>query len=353
METNNLYYLYVIELESNNWLLHLSQPKPDIFLQIECEFLYDFAKKYKPLKISEKINISDLLLVDYHVKKYMLLHGIQKVRGGRYIDEILPNHHIMTLNAEFKMEEQLNNNKIIIDHSIGSNLKNPDLKLANQLEEYENTLAIYNSIKCFTYENKKYEYSRDILVDIKWLNNCILFMKNYMMDINSPEVEHISIADQIELLQPIEILFSFFDEYPYFTYSKQVIDNYNRICIYLKHLLPACLKVKDDLVYDYELLKCPELVFDTIFYTIDYNFHEKNYTDALNLCNYFEYMTYIIINRMDEYEFDLNTSSPDVVSIMKNRAYFSANKYRYDLIPDIENPEEVPVDPTVEMTQFE
>lgn len=56
---------------------------------------------YKPIKVVETIYSNDNMDEDKYTKKYMMLYGIQKVRGGSYSQVNLPEYKIKCLQDEF------------------------------------------------------------------------------------------------------------------------------------------------------------------------------------------------------------------------------------------------------------
>ena len=93
--------LYVLFLENEKWLLHVSSTTDKYYLFLECYLLYDFAKTNKPINLFDTITIADTLEIDMHVKKYMRQYGIENVRGGSFTHEHLPSTTIATLETEF------------------------------------------------------------------------------------------------------------------------------------------------------------------------------------------------------------------------------------------------------------
>jgi hypothetical protein len=60
----------------------------------------DFTKKYKPIKMVESIEKADIFEEDKQVKKYMILYGIDNVRGGSYSTIVLPEYQMKALEKE-------------------------------------------------------------------------------------------------------------------------------------------------------------------------------------------------------------------------------------------------------------
>jgi hypothetical protein len=75
----------------------------------------------------------------------------------------------------------------------------------------------------------------------------------------------------------------------------------------LKNIYNKCLTIKENLVFEYPLfLEYPEVVFDKIFFSDNYDLSKSyDFDMAITVCEFFDYMTYLIVNRIDELEFDL------------------------------------------------
>ena len=61
----------------------------------------EWTRKHKPVKILESFESNDIFAEDNYTKKYMIKHGIEKVRGGSYVQLILKEYQIKALEAEF------------------------------------------------------------------------------------------------------------------------------------------------------------------------------------------------------------------------------------------------------------
>ena len=101
-------YLHVIMLNNNTLFLHASvltsYDKNDILL--ECELMNEYTYKYKPCRIEETIKIQQNGEIDFFVKKYMKIYGINKVRGGSYCHEKL---------TDTEKQHIINESKLTID----------------------------------------------------------------------------------------------------------------------------------------------------------------------------------------------------------------------------------------------
>jgi hypothetical protein len=94
-------YLYYVELENNKMILHADVKKPvDQILQ-ECSEKYEFARLHKPIRVVYIMNDIDVYDIDKNVKLFMHMFGLDETRGGSYIEPVLPDYVVKTLEREF------------------------------------------------------------------------------------------------------------------------------------------------------------------------------------------------------------------------------------------------------------
>jgi hypothetical protein len=101
-------YLHVIMLNNNTLFLHASilNPREKNAILLECELMNDYTSKYKPNRVEETIKIHQNGEINFFVKKYMKIYGINKVRGGSYCDEKL---------TDTEKQHIINEGKLTID----------------------------------------------------------------------------------------------------------------------------------------------------------------------------------------------------------------------------------------------
>ena len=93
--------IYVLLCEDNRYYIGKTERK--IKERINEHFTNNgshWTKKYKPIKIVETIQSDDKMDEDKYTKKYMLLYGIERVRGGSYTDMVLPEYKLKCLRDE-------------------------------------------------------------------------------------------------------------------------------------------------------------------------------------------------------------------------------------------------------------
>lgn len=110
----------------------------------------EFTKKYKPIKILEKIISSDPLDEDKITKKYMLEYGIDNVRGGSYKNIILEDWQIKSLENEIKFFKSNTSKVELFDIKTYikkfNDITEIDVELQNSENLYKEVVALQNLI---------------------------------------------------------------------------------------------------------------------------------------------------------------------------------------------------------------
>jgi len=288
MSNEDEYLLYMILLENGKLFLYASAPKEDSFVLQECLIRYDFVRNNLPVQILKKIHVQDATEIDFYVKRNMLEIGIDKVRGGTYSMEILPEFLLKTLELELSASLE----KYKKDQDVFNNIYRkytPDF-LANieerekEVETIKKELDAYNLIletkRLLDNDNK---ITRDVLTEIEWtMNKCASLEEEF----NKKGKLEKSMSSSLEinryknLLSTFKMLFNTFREH---------ID-------------------KPLLFQNMIFIEHPQFLLDTIFYNTDHiNEDNKWFSEIRLVLEKYEYMAYSIINKCEEYEFDLST----------------------------------------------
>lgn len=288
MSNEDEYLLCIILLENEKLFLYVSATKDDSLVLQECLISYDFVRNNLPVQILKKIHIQNIIEVDFYVKRNMLEIGIDKVRGGTYSMEILPDFLLKTLELElsasldkYKKEQDVFND--IYRKYTPEFLANIEER-EKEVETIKKELDKYNSIletkRLLDNDNK---ITRGVLTEIEWtINKCISleeeFNKNGKLEKSMPCT--LEINRYKKLLGIFKTLLSTFREH---------IDK----PLLFQHMI---------------LLENPQFLLDTIFYNTEYITEENQWFSEIRLVlEKYEYMAYSIINKCDEYEFDLST----------------------------------------------
>ena len=92
--------IYVLKLEKGFYYVGKSDNVEKRYNQHLAGYGSTITKKYKPLQIEKIYENASPFDEDKFVKEYMDKYGIDKVRGGTYINEILTDNQIINLKKE-------------------------------------------------------------------------------------------------------------------------------------------------------------------------------------------------------------------------------------------------------------
>ena len=298
----NIFFLYVVLLQNEKFLLHASLETDDQKIKNECEILYDFVKLHKPLSIFDKVKIDkDFSLIDLNVKKYMLQYGIEHVRGGSYSSTVLPSYLLKSLDNEFNTICNYDNEHITQLKDIFS--ENNEETIQNKLNDYITMKNNYHSYKYFQDEyGIKYEINRECIKELEWIINKIQSFKNISNDLC------ISIH-----------------KYAYIELNNEQKTKYTYIMKKITEIVKMFFKINKDDEYITEKWLNKKTVTDVNISKI-HNLINKEYIDEL--IKNTEFFVYSVINRLDEIEFDLSTYPHNFESKYKNKIYFLQNRER-------------------------
>ena len=273
------YKIYALELQQSKWIIHLSNKENMNDILFESILLYPYMQKYIPIKNFSNTCVKDSLEIDFFVKKYMRSFGIDNVRGGSYVDEVIPNDIrdllIHELNSTFlKYKEKQNETDILVE-KYNTILTWSEDKINEEIIELErNVLSIdqlKNHIDNLSYLNKDTEF------EIK-INDSILETGNWLEHIACQENRNLSSGDIEKYNNFIIVIYGL-----YFIFSNYVVNRMTKeLHMYVQH---------------------PRIVFDKIF------FQNKRLSDEeIEICKIvvsdIKYMYNCIINTKDELTFD-------------------------------------------------
>jgi hypothetical protein len=258
--------IFVILLENDKWFLHVSSLPNDVLL--ECEALFDFVKKNKPIKIYETLPFLDALDINTWTKRYMNYFGMDNVRGGIYSEEIIDEKLLQALEIELSTSIENYEEKLSIFHRI----RNKENLL---ITDFEEDMQKYKNLLQHGYK----QFTRDFFDDLEWLKqiveNSIEDNSNYKPGIFTMRQENNK------------------------TYRK-IIKNIGILNTYYYKLDEEKVKVKPSV-----LLYKPEFIFDRfIYHPSDIKNFQSEINTALDYINKYEFMGYTLINVLDEMEYD-------------------------------------------------
>jgi hypothetical protein len=293
--------LYVVSLANNKTIIHLSSLKPDKDILLETRLLYEFARTNPPLKIVDHTEIYDILEIDSYVKKYMYVYGIDNIRGGSYVDEILPEHMLETLNTEFAINRNTYfENSFKIDYlKYKYQYWNDRVSVEFEKDTYTRQLSMYrenmNRMKLAYYyyttitNTEIEEIHEQLLADIDWLRDWVVTLHKNNSGIRTHTVDTYTRYEKI-LMRLSTISFIYMN-----TLENELLENNT-----------------------YEYLH-PETVLDFLFSPnsenksiLDNEDEDEDSMDEYELINIllylktFECIIYTCKNRIDEYIFDMD-----------------------------------------------
>lgn len=278
----------VLLLENTSIFLYpaLCTYESEYELMIECAMYYDYTKKYKPLKIVEIINDKSIHELDQLLIDYMLLYGIDNVRGGNYYEEVLPDYKKKMLQdlLDFNSTDNLSNiNPIrkIIEKYENINVEEIPEKITSLNKTLEKYKKEFENLENFRYVkdgSKNYSIDSSIFLDIEWIRT---FCKN----IDKSNQDNVSLQNK---------------------------NTYKRVLVLFKKLMELYLTFNDSLINNPQqivYLKNPEFLFDKFVYHLQT--HKINENDAIMIdiiCDKFKYISCFLLNRIDEFLFDVYES---------------------------------------------
>jgi len=300
MDAESTLYLYLLKLEGDKFFVYVTRETDEELIKSQCAILHDFVYKYHPLAIIDKQKLEDIMEVDTVVKKRMQQYGIENVRGGTYSKEILPDFLIKSLELEFSfsldtIKKQDEMFAKIVHNYLPEILivdKQDELTLIhNELDDYK---KIVNQWKSITNNGK---INRNTVKDIEWLiEKC-----------ETAETEFIQTGKLQKQLMFME------DDIRY----KNLLGMFKEIY--------AIFREQFDKPIDYEymiFIERPHCLLDTLFYNAEHICADNQcFSIIQSLLKKYEYMTYSIINRSEEYEFDLTTYPTDFLKQKEYQMY--------------------------------
>ena len=272
--------IFLIELENSKYFVfassfHINFP---IELFLEASIIHEYIRKYKPLRIANQLSETHFLDVDIYVKKQMLVHGIDNVRGGSYSSIVLTPEQITFLTTELYPKNNYQSTVIkgILDKYANSPWTNENLIIERELmktkyEIYKKEKRIYDKLVELNID--------EINKDLDWLEETCEFQRDVFLKGQTP-IYRLSHDNNRQKYK--DVLYKMHKTYQTFmTLSEKV---------------PL---IRDDLPIQY-----PEFLFD------DYIFHghyvNENKERVHWFCEQYRFFLSFIENRLEEYEFDLS-----------------------------------------------
>lgn len=305
---STLHTVYALELSHKKWFIYVSSEHDIKDVYLKSQLQHEYIANHLPILSHNLTNIHDVLDIDYFVKKYMRMYGINNVRGGSYSNEILSSNTKEVLENE--INASFNDYNQCIDTSI-DDYKKISLWSSDKIKETKKELLRKKEL--FTIENEQYNtlqkpfhnsnntISRQLIVDFNWLNNTVNELINDYItvyqetnNIMDEEVYEVSIDIQDKYTSFKEKIYGLNQRF-YETYEGEnyLYSTYDEINNYINTLEPFFLIIDE---------------------YIDFNSVVSN---KYNVLKQVEYMIYSLITLLDEYIFDVN-SYPENFTFITN-----------------------------------
>ena len=282
--------IYVFQLEKSRYFLYSGESdKTDAETMLSAEIQYDFLQKYRPIKVLKKIKSIGMFDLDNHVKQYMILVGYQNVRGGSYIEDVLSPQQEELLMKELQTASNYPNAHALLIKELIRNYASVTMTKKDILLEKKRIETSYSR-----YKKEKTEFDNIQKVDPEgFLKDLVWLKKTAFTNIEYCENKEVN-----------TYLFSIINKEQRIRYL-QIIEKIKQIY----HLF-SCLtgKISEYPAY----IKYPEFLLDDFFYHLRNVSSNVSIENLENFCYVYEYFTNTIINRMDEYQFDINTWENDM-----------------------------------------
>jgi len=269
--------------------------KSDSQLMLEAEIYYDYLKKYKPISVLKRYTIYDGFDIDKYVKLFMMEYGVEHVRGGSYSDEFLSENQLNILLFELETA------------SASASTSNMNHKPQQEIVE--------SIIQSYAYKKMT---KAEILLERERLETILEQFKKEKAEYENVRVNGSQIIEDIQWIQvACSQILEIYNTNKRDTYLsklviKEFITKYKMVLQSLKTIYTICKKHD---YYDCEkniYVKYPQFVLDDFFYHLHRIHLEDSMKQVDQLCQIYEYMTNIIINKMDEKAFDVSSWGEDV-----------------------------------------
>lgn len=278
-------FVHTLCLKNNKWFLYVSNCPADNWNYVckESATLFEYVRENQPLMVFDTAPYVDIPELNAIVKRYMKYYGVENVRGGSYSDAILPEHVIKTIESELLQDTGVVNDDILLIEDIHRTYEDryqtPD-DIAEEIHRLQRDLEKYLAIK------EKCHFitiNRTVFDDFEWIKQRALQVKTHCatyMDSKPPILSDIDVKKYkmiIEKMQQITIQFNVIKEDHAIAYDDSPM-----------------------------LLQKPYVQLDTLFYH-SHVIHDWAiyFLRIEKLLNYFEYMSWVLVNRSEEFQFDI------------------------------------------------
>lgn len=294
---STLYTVYALELSHKKWFIYVSYEHDIKDVYLNSQLRHEYVANHLPILSHNSTKIHDVLDIDFFVKKYMRMYGINNVRGGSYSNEILFSNTKELLEKE--INASFNDYNKCIDTSIDDynkisewsldKIKETKKELLRKQDMFTIDNENYNMLQR-TFHNSNNKISRQLIVEFNWFNNTVDELINDYIRVYQEPI-NIMDEDTYEVSSDIQDKYTSFKEklcglnqrfYETYEGEKYLYSSYDEITKYINTLDPFFLMIDE------------YIDFDSVV------------SSKYNVLIQIEYMIYSLITLLDEYTFDVN-----------------------------------------------
>jgi len=274
-------FIYLLKLLNDKYFVYASEDKTDKQIIQECILSFQYVKMNDPLGIIDVQPLDDAKDVDYMVKRYMLVYGIDNVRGGTYEYSVLPDNfqllgHVVNSTEEdilsysqYATEIATKFTKDTSMYDLNENVR----RTINETQAFIKTKQDYKRFVCFQTENGEQKFDRNVIFVLRLMSDMI----------NYNDIEK----------------------------SSEVLSVYTQIMHMMRTITKNYFELTEQEHKPMFMLKNPEFIFDVLMFQSNTKVEQQILYETKRLANQllytFEGMAYKIINFLEEAEFDFNS----------------------------------------------
>jgi hypothetical protein len=275
--------IHILCLKNNKWFLYVSRCPADNWNYIckEAATLFEYVRENQPIMVFDSQPYMDIFQLDARVKQYMKYYGIENVRGGSYSTPVLLEHRIKAIEEElFQDTGMMDHNILLIEeiHRTYEDWHPSSDNFAGEIHRLQQKLDNFRAIKekCHSITT-----NRTVFEDLDWIKKRAHQVKLYCDSNSTP-----SIVSNLEI-----------------TNYKRIIETMQQLTRQFRGFLEENRLIYDD---SHLLLEKPYVQLDTLFYH-SHLIHDSGiyFSRIEKMLNYFEYMAWVVVNRSEEFHFDL------------------------------------------------
>jgi hypothetical protein len=293
--------IFVILLEENRYFVFGTTHEDENFTKIkkECELLYNFPKQYRPILVVDQYTNRSVFDIQSIVLQYMYKYGVYNVRGGIYQNTDLTDKEINEITNHFHLIKDLNVNTQVhdfiykeIQSKSKEELRELFINTENKWEKMRESERISKDIKNMLFhniENIKNEY----------FTKMDYYFIEKMQDFKEVLLEYKKEDTTQEIIEE---------------YSKEKYQEMVNILLNLYTINEVYSFINNDEDMPIIIWNTPNVNFDNFFNNRKYDESidefvivkpSENYLNkALKLYEKYETVMYIVLNRLNEYEYD-------------------------------------------------